>query len=132
MRLVSALCLNLLSIIVVACGGSDATPTSAAVPTRVAQSTLAAPTATQFAANPGSVRRASEPSPDYVPPDPQEIADATLALVNTPPGQRPLRVVVGPVFTTGVAEYNALYERARDELAESLTRPDQAITWVRR
>jgi NAD(P)-dependent dehydrogenase (short-subunit alcohol dehydrogenase family) len=69
------------------------------------------------------------PSADYTPPDPQEIADAVKQLIDTPPGQRPLRTVVGPVFTEGVAEYNAIYERTRAQLAESLRRPDQAITW---
>jgi NAD(P)-dependent dehydrogenase (short-subunit alcohol dehydrogenase family) len=88
--------------------------------------------ASEYAAQPSRVRRAEEASPDYVPPDPQEIADAVLALIETPSGERPLRVVVGPVFTTGVAEFNEAYERARDRLAESLTRPDQAITWARR
>jgi hypothetical protein len=40
-------------------------------------------------------------------------------------------MVVGPVFTHGVREFNATYERARDELAESLLRPDQVISWGR-
>jgi NAD(P)-dependent dehydrogenase (short-subunit alcohol dehydrogenase family) len=53
--------------------------------------------------------------------EPQEVADALKALVELPAGQRPLRTVVGPVFTEGVAEYNALYERFRDRLAESLS-----------
>jgi NAD(P)-dependent dehydrogenase (short-subunit alcohol dehydrogenase family) len=77
-------------------------------------------------------RRAAEPSRDYKPPDPQDIADAVKKVVDLPAGQRPLRVVVGPVFTEGVDEFNAFYERARDRLAESLKRPDQAITWGRR
>jgi NAD(P)-dependent dehydrogenase (short-subunit alcohol dehydrogenase family) len=75
--------------------------------------------------------RRSEPGPDYVPPDPQDVADAVLHLAAMPAGERPLRYVVGPIFTEGVAEYNAAYERARDALAESLLRPDQAITWGR-
>lgn len=74
----------------------------------------------------------TEPSPDYRPPDPQEIADAVLRLVDMPPGQRPLREVVGPVFTEGVADYNAVYERTRERLEAALRRPDQAITWSRR
>jgi NAD(P)-dependent dehydrogenase (short-subunit alcohol dehydrogenase family) len=74
----------------------------------------------------------TRPSEDYRPPDPQEIADAVLRLVNLPAGQRPLREVVGPVFTEGVADYNALYERTRERLEASLRRPDQAITWNRR
>jgi NAD(P)-dependent dehydrogenase (short-subunit alcohol dehydrogenase family) len=72
------------------------------------------------------------PAPDYRPPNPQEIADAVLRLVETPAGQRPKREVVGPVFTEGVAEYNATYERVRTNLEASLRRPDQAITWGRR
>jgi NAD(P)-dependent dehydrogenase (short-subunit alcohol dehydrogenase family) len=69
------------------------------------------------------------PASTYVAPDPQEIADAVKRLIDTPPGQRPLRTVVGPVFTEGVAAYNAVYEQTRAQLAESLRRPDQAITW---
>jgi hypothetical protein len=49
-----------------------------------------------------------------------------------PAGQRPLRTVVGPVFTEGVDEYNARYEHVRAHLEEVLRRPDQAITWTRR
>jgi NAD(P)-dependent dehydrogenase (short-subunit alcohol dehydrogenase family) len=76
--------------------------------------------------------RASEVPADYVPPDPQEIADAVLELAEMPAGSRPLRRVVGRVFTHGVAEYNDAYEKARDALAESLRRPDQAVIWIRR
>jgi len=53
-------------------------------------------------------------------------------LIELPAGQRPLRTVVGPVFTEGVAEYNQTYEQVRANLAESLRRPDQAITWTPR
>jgi NAD(P)-dependent dehydrogenase (short-subunit alcohol dehydrogenase family) len=88
--------------------------------------------AAAYAASSQPAGRAQEVSPDYTPPDPQEVADAVLKLIETPPGRRPLRTVVGPVFTTGVAEFNQVYERARDRLAESLLRPDQAITWTRR
>lgn len=56
--------------------------------------------------------------------DPQEVADAIRALVDQPPGQRPLRTVVGPIFTEGVADYNTLYERTRERLTESLRRND--------
>jgi NAD(P)-dependent dehydrogenase (short-subunit alcohol dehydrogenase family) len=80
---------------------------------------------------PSQQSRANEVSPDYKAPDPQEIADAVLQLMRQPAGQRPLRLVVGPIFTEGVAEFNELYERARDRLADSLRRPDQAITWGR-
>lgn len=62
-------------------------------------------------------------------PDLQDVADAILKLIETPQGQRPLRTVVGPIFTEGVAEYNAEYERMRDHLREVLQRPDQIVTW---
>jgi NAD(P)-dependent dehydrogenase (short-subunit alcohol dehydrogenase family) len=84
-----------------------------------------------YAASSHAPRRPQEVAPDYTPPDPQEVADAVLKLIEMPPGRRPLRSVVGPVFTTGVAEFNQVYERARDTLAEALMRPDQAITWTR-
>src|SRR5437870_3206247 len=64
-------------------------------------------------------------------PHPQEVADAIKQLIEMSAGERPLRTVVGPVFTEGVAEYNSSYQRVRDHLAEVLRRPDQAITWTR-
>jgi NAD(P)-dependent dehydrogenase (short-subunit alcohol dehydrogenase family) len=70
-------------------------------------------------------------SDDYVLPDLQDVADAIERLIELPQGQRPLRSVVGPIFTEGVSEYNAEYERVRDHLREVLRRPDQAVTWVR-
>lgn len=70
------------------------------------------------------------PAPDYKPPDPQEVADAVNRLVDMMAGQRPLRLVVGPVFTEGIAEYNETYLRVRANLERSLLRPDQAITWT--
>jgi NAD(P)-dependent dehydrogenase (short-subunit alcohol dehydrogenase family) len=76
-------------------------------------------------------RGRAAPAPDYQPPDPQEIADAVLGLVESGPGERPLRLVVGPVFTEGVADYNRTYEDVRARLEQSLRRPDQAITWGR-
>jgi NAD(P)-dependent dehydrogenase (short-subunit alcohol dehydrogenase family) len=85
--------------------------------------------AAAYAAVAPPTQRAREVSPDYKRPDPQEVADAVLRIIETPAGQRPLRQVVGPIFTLGVAEYNEIYERVRDALAESLRRPDQAITW---
>jgi NAD(P)-dependent dehydrogenase (short-subunit alcohol dehydrogenase family) len=72
------------------------------------------------------------PPPDHRPPDPQEVADAVKRLIDLPAGQRPLRTVVGPVFTDGVAEYNLAYERLRSHMEEVLRRPDQVITWTRR
>ena len=84
--------------------------------------------AAAYAALPRPGRR-TEPTPDYVPPDPQEVADAVLRLVEMPPGTRPLRSVVGPIFTMGVDEYNAAYEELRDTMVEYLKRPDQAVTW---
>jgi NAD(P)-dependent dehydrogenase (short-subunit alcohol dehydrogenase family) len=68
---------------------------------------------------------------DYVPPDIQEVADAVKRLIELPQGKRPLRSVVGPVFTTGVEEFNQLYEQYKQRLAESLRRPDQATPWAR-
>jgi NAD(P)-dependent dehydrogenase (short-subunit alcohol dehydrogenase family) len=77
-----------------------------------------------------------QPPPDqgltHPEPDPQEVADAIKHLIDLPAGARPLRTVVGPVFTEGVPEYNRLYEQTRDHLAEVLTRPDQATRWARR
>jgi NAD(P)-dependent dehydrogenase (short-subunit alcohol dehydrogenase family) len=69
--------------------------------------------------------------PAYRLPDPQDVADAVLELVELRAGERPLRRVVGPVFTEGVAEYNQTYERLRAHMEEVLRRPDQAITWTR-
>jgi NAD(P)-dependent dehydrogenase (short-subunit alcohol dehydrogenase family) len=66
----------------------------------------------------------------YKLPDPQEVADAVLELMQLPAGQRPLRHVVGPIFTEGVPEYNRAYEALRTHMEEVLKRPDQAITWT--
>ncbi|HLZ29259.1 MAG TPA: SDR family oxidoreductase [Chloroflexota bacterium] len=68
--------------------------------------------------------------PAYRPPDPQEVADAVKQLIDLPAGRRPLRTVVGPVYTEGVAAYNQTYEEVRAHLEEVLRRPDQAITWT--
>ena len=88
--------------------------------------------AAAYAAGTAAVRRPPiEPGPDYRPPDPQQVADAVKRLVDTPAGSRPLRTVVGPIFTEGVAEYNEAYERLKAHLAEVLRRPDQAVTWGR-
>jgi len=70
------------------------------------------------------------PRPDFVPPDPQEVADAVKQLVDMPAGQRPLRMVVGPVFTDGVDDYNTAYEQLRAHMEAVLRRPDQAIPWT--
>jgi NAD(P)-dependent dehydrogenase (short-subunit alcohol dehydrogenase family) len=70
------------------------------------------------------------PKRDYR-PDPQEVADAVRQLIALPPGQRPLRMVVGPDFTDAVFEYNRAYERLRQHLAEVLSGPDQAAVWAR-
>jgi NAD(P)-dependent dehydrogenase (short-subunit alcohol dehydrogenase family) len=66
------------------------------------------------------------------PPDPGEVAEAVLRLIELPAGSRPLRTVVGPVFTEGVAEYNATYEQLCRDMAETLRRPDQSTTWASR
>ncbi|HEY3058871.1 MAG TPA: SDR family oxidoreductase [Chloroflexota bacterium] len=84
------------------------------------------------ASAPVSVAARAQPPRDHQPPDPQEVADAVKRLVDLPAGQRPLRTVVGPVFTEGVDEYNARYEHVRAHLEEVLRRPNQAITWTRR
>ena len=70
-----------------------------------------------------------EPGSTYRLPDVQEIAEAVQQLIELPAGQRPLRQVVGHIFTEGVAEYNLTYERVRDNMQQALRRPDQAITW---
>ncbi len=67
---------------------------------------------------------------DYVLPDLREVADEILRLIELPQGKRPLRSVVGPIFTEGVPEYNETYERVRDHMQEVLRRPDQTVTWV--
>ena len=64
-------------------------------------------------------------------PHPQEVADAVKQLIDLPPGQRPLRFVVGPDFTDAVVEYNQAYERLRAHLAEVLSDSDQARVWSR-
>jgi NAD(P)-dependent dehydrogenase (short-subunit alcohol dehydrogenase family) len=66
----------------------------------------------------------------YVAPDPQEVAEAVRALIERPAGTRPLRTVVGPVFTEGVSEFNEVYERTKQHLATVLARPDQALPWA--
>ncbi len=73
--------------------------------------------------------RRAQPDGAYRTPDPQEVADAVLRLIELAPGERPLRTVVGPVFTEGVDEYNRTYEQVRHNLEAALGRPDQAITW---
>jgi NAD(P)-dependent dehydrogenase (short-subunit alcohol dehydrogenase family) len=81
------------------------------------------------ARSPGPER--SAPDPGYVSPDIQEVADAVKRLIETPHGKLPLRSVVGPVFTTGVEEFNQKYEEHKQRLADSLKRPDQATPWAR-
>lgn len=88
-------------------------------------------TAAYAAMAPASAPPRPSPTAGHTPPDPQEIADVVRRLIDQPPGTRPLRTVVGPVFTDGVAEYNQTYDQLRAHLAEVLRRPDQAITWTR-
>ena len=73
--------------------------------------------------------RGQAPDETYRQPDPQEVAEAVARLIDLPAGQRPLRTVVGPIFTAGVSEYNEAYEQMKAHLAEVLQRPDQAMTW---
>ncbi len=54
------------------------------------------------------------------PSDPQEIADAVKRLVDMPAGTRPLRTVVGTVFTAGVEELNSASEKTTKDLWDSL------------
>jgi NAD(P)-dependent dehydrogenase (short-subunit alcohol dehydrogenase family) len=89
--------------------------------------------AAEYAAVPpakGAARSAGSPASQR--PDPQEVADAVKRLIELPAGQRPLRSVVGPVFTDGVDEYNQAYEGLRTHMEAVLRRPDQAITWTPR
>ena len=87
--------------------------------------------AAQYARAHALVARPKGRAPDetYHQPDPQEVADAVARLIDLPQGQRPLRSVVGPIFTEGVSEYNDAYERMKAHLSEVLLRPDQAMTW---
>ena len=71
-----------------------------------------------------------QPGPGYRRPDPQEVADEVLRLAGLPAGQRPLRTVVGHIFTEGVAAYNRAYETMRLRLKAALSRPDQATPWL--
>ncbi|HZO31346.1 MAG TPA: SDR family oxidoreductase, partial [Chloroflexota bacterium] len=88
--------------------------------------------AAAYAARAPANATARQPTPaGHQPPDPQEVADAVKRLIELPAGQRPLRTVVGQVFTEGVAEYNETYEQVRTHLQDVLRRPDQAITWTR-
>ncbi|MBV9325583.1 MAG: SDR family oxidoreductase [Chloroflexi bacterium] len=83
-----------------------------------------------YAAVPTPARNRQLPTDgSYQPPDPQEVADAVLEIVQIPAGQRPLRRVVGPQHTDGVPAYNQAYEQLRQHMAEVLRRPDQAVTW---
>jgi len=84
------------------------------------------------AAAPPPAARAAPAGEAAPQPNIQEVADEVKRLIDLPPGRRPLRSVVGPIFTEGVAEYNREYERVRDQLNEVLKRPDQAVTWVQR
>ncbi len=87
--------------------------------------------AAEYAAVASSAPPRRGTNPDYVAPDLQDVADAVLQLVSMPAGTRPLRMVVGPIFTDGVDEYNAAYERLRAHMEEVLRRPDQSTHWAR-
>jgi hypothetical protein len=52
----------------------------------------------------------------------QEVADVIKEIIDMPAGKRPLRTVVGSVFTEGVVEYNEFYEVTKQRLRESLGR----------
>lgn len=53
-------------------------------------------------------------------PDPQEVADAIVDLVDMPAGERPLRTVVGHVVSAGVRELNEQYDKSRKQMFDSL------------
>ena len=77
-----------------------------------------------------SRQAARELDANYRLPDIQEVADAVLALAELPRGERPLRTVVGPIFTEGVVDYNQAYERLCASMSATLARPDQAVPWA--
>jgi hypothetical protein len=52
--------------------------------------------------------------------NPQDVADTVKRLVDMPTGQRPLRTVVGKVFTAGVEALNKASEESTKELWDSL------------
>jgi NAD(P)-dependent dehydrogenase (short-subunit alcohol dehydrogenase family) len=56
----------------------------------------------------------------------QDVADAIEHLIAMPAGQRPLRTVVGGVYTEGVAEYNDFYEQTKAHLYATLSRAREA------
>jgi NAD(P)-dependent dehydrogenase (short-subunit alcohol dehydrogenase family) len=58
------------------------------------------------------VERELEEPPE---PDPQEVADAVLRLVQTPAGHRPLRTLVGEQVEP-LGEINAVHQRIQDEM----------------
>jgi NAD(P)-dependent dehydrogenase (short-subunit alcohol dehydrogenase family) len=88
--------------------------------------------AAEYAAAAAPRLQTGQPDSSYQLPDLQLIGDEVCRLISLPAGERPLRSVVGPIFTEGVADYNAEYERVRDHMREVLRRPDQAVTWVQR
>lgn len=56
----------------------------------------------------------------------QDVADVIERLIAMPAGQRPLRTVVGGVYTQGVPEYNEFYEQTKAHLLETLDRAREA------
>ena len=48
--------------------------------------------------------------------DPQQIADTVSDIIHTSAGKRPLRTVVGTLFTAGVTDLNEAYEESRKRL----------------
>jgi NAD(P)-dependent dehydrogenase (short-subunit alcohol dehydrogenase family) len=53
-------------------------------------------------------------------PDPQQVADAIVALVEAPPGQRPLRVSVDPTGSPLVPQLNDAHAEAQRQLLRAL------------
>lgn len=52
-------------------------------------------------------------------PDPQEVADAIVALVGTPAGQRPLRTVIDPFTADGVTALASTSQQVQEQVFES-------------
>lgn len=56
-------------------------------------------------------------------PDPRQVAEAVQRLIALPSGQRPLRTVVGPVLTEGLAAFEQAYEQTKAQVFATLDLP---------
>jgi len=68
----------------------------------------------------GFIARAQAMRTDPGAPDPQQVADALVRLVETPPGQRPARIVVDATRALPVDQLNLAHAQAQRQLFESL------------